>query len=223
MTNESTSLLEKLKKENAALHMQVRQVSRNIRIPLNDIVAVSELLKTTAIGAEQQELLRSLERAIEKMLLVVERLGIETSTPSEHETATSVASSDRAGNYPHLLLVDDNETNLTFTALLLQRRGYQVETAASGHAALEKFTGGACQVVLLDLQMPDMSGFEVLREIRRRDAETGTHTRVISLSAQLGAITGNSGGHSFDGSLSKPIHIDKLVAVLEALEPSVQS
>lgn len=218
MTKDAASLLEKLKKENAALHMQVRHVSRNIRIPLNDIVAVSELLKTTDMGAEQQELLRSLERAIEKMLLVVEKIGVESPEQAEQQAATSVTFSDKTGNYPHLLLVDDNETNLTFTALLLQRRGYLVETAASGHAALEKFAGGACQVVLLDLQMPDMSGFEVLREIRLRDAENGTRTRVISLSAQPGLIAGNSSGCSFDGSLSKPIHIDKLVAVLEALE-----
>jgi len=65
-----------------------------------------------------------------------------------------------------LLVVDDSEISREFLARRLERRGFRTETAECGPKALELIELGKIDLVLLDVQMPDMSGLEVLRRIR---------------------------------------------------------
>jgi CheY-like chemotaxis protein len=65
-----------------------------------------------------------------------------------------------------LLVVDDSEISREFLARRLERRGFETETAECGPKALEVIEKGEINLVLLDVQMPDMSGLEVLRRIR---------------------------------------------------------
>jgi diguanylate cyclase (GGDEF)-like protein/PAS domain S-box-containing protein len=67
---------------------------------------------------------------------------------------------------PALLVVDDEDTNRNLLARLFVSKGFQVETASSGADALERVRTGSTDLVLLDMNMPGMSGFDVLKEIR---------------------------------------------------------
>jgi DNA-binding NtrC family response regulator len=75
-------------------------------------------------------------------------------------------------SFPKLLLVDDEEPFRKTLAKRLKETGYEVAEAASGLDALETLAEGAIDVVVLDIQMPGMSGLETLSEIRARHIGT---------------------------------------------------
>ncbi|WP_420456390.1 PP2C family protein-serine/threonine phosphatase [Rubrivirga sp.] len=80
-----------------------------------------------------------------------------------------------------VLVVDDNEMNRDMLSRRLRKRGYAVEVVADGPAALDAVAGGAVDVVLLDIMMPGMSGYEVLERLK---ADDGTrHIPVVMVSA----------------------------------------
>ncbi|HXM75622.1 MAG TPA: response regulator, partial [Thermoanaerobaculia bacterium] len=70
-----------------------------------------------------------------------------------------------------VLVVDDEEVIRDVLAALLEREGWQVTTASNGARALSAFEAESYDVVLLDLMLPDRSGLEVLRDIRRKDPD----------------------------------------------------
>ncbi|MEP6800731.1 MAG: response regulator, partial [Acidobacteriota bacterium] len=70
-----------------------------------------------------------------------------------------------------ILVVDDEEVIRDVLATLLERQGWKVTTAANGARALSAFEAEPHDVVLLDLMLPDQSGLDVLRELRRRDPD----------------------------------------------------
>ena len=69
---------------------------------------------------------------------------------------------------PKLMLVDDEERFLSTTHKLLEKKGFVVETAASGAEALERLRSNPVHVVILDVKMPGMDGVATLREIKRQ-------------------------------------------------------
>jgi diguanylate cyclase (GGDEF)-like protein len=79
-----------------------------------------------------------------------------------------------------ILAVDDDQDNLNLLAELLQHEGYRVETATSGEAALERLKSLTPDLVLLDINMPGIGGYETLSEIRKRQ----NYMSVIFVSAR---------------------------------------
>lgn len=79
-----------------------------------------------------------------------------------------------------ILIVDDNESNLNLLAHQLQRQGHHTSTAVSGRQALEKIRAAEPDLVLLDLFMPDMNGFDVLREMHQDAALRAVPVIVIT-------------------------------------------
>ena len=112
-----------------------------------------------------------------------------------------------------LLVVDDNKDNRTHLARRLARDGYQVLTAESGAAALETLEYQPVALVLLDVQMPDMDGLEVLRRIRESHDETQIPVLMVSAntdtSTKVEAM--NLGATDY---LGKPVEYDFLLAKL---------
>ncbi|MCE7064208.1 response regulator [Dyadobacter sp. CY326] len=84
--------------------------------------------------------------------------------PAETQIVTAVA-------YPQtkVLVADDNKTNLTVATMLLKRRDILFETASNGQEAYEKFADGGFNLVLMDLRMPVLNGFEATALIRQVD------------------------------------------------------
>src|SRR5262249_39720487 len=80
-----------------------------------------------------------------------------------------------------ILVAEDNELNATLLKTLLAKRGHRADFAEDGRVALERTTEAKYDLVLLDLHMPEMDGFEVVRAIRESERSTGEHLPVIAL------------------------------------------
>ncbi len=111
-----------------------------------------------------------------------------------------------------ILVVDDNPTNLFLFEELLNDE-YELKTAQSGENALENFRDFDPDLVLLDIMMPGISGYEVCREIRRIDADS--HRKIIMVSAK-NATTDRLDGYraGADDYITKPFNEDELHAKL---------
>jgi CheY-like chemotaxis protein/HPt (histidine-containing phosphotransfer) domain-containing protein len=118
-----------------------------------------------------------------------------------------------------VLVAEDNAVNRQLVTTLLKKRGHRVTSVEDGRAAvtaLEAGEGRKFDVVVMDLQMPEMSGFEAVQAIRARENHTGTRVPVIALTAH--AMRGDRERcleAGFDGYLTKPIDVDRLVATVE--------
>jgi CheY-like chemotaxis protein len=115
-----------------------------------------------------------------------------------------------------VLLAEDNWTNRQLALAILQRRGHEVLVAGTGRAAIEILERERVDVVLMDVQMPELGGAEATQLIRRREEETGGHVRIIAMTAH--AIQGAREAclaAGMDDYLSKPIFRDKLLMAVE--------
>jgi CheY-like chemotaxis protein len=118
-----------------------------------------------------------------------------------------------------VLLVEDNAVNQKVASRLLERQGHTVLVADNGRAALDALAGAEFDLVLMDVQMPEMDGLETTAAIRRREAGSGRHLPVIALTAH-----GMDGDRKrcleagMDGYITKPVHVRMLLqAMAEAL------
>lgn len=118
----------------------------------------------------------------------------------------------------HVLLVDDEERILNFLRSKLVAAGFLVSTASNGIEALEKAQAQEPDLIVLDVVMPKMSGFEVLKQLR-----TFSEVPVIILSARgsdADRIKGLTGGA--DDYLPKPFNPDELMARIEAIKRRIK-
>ena len=89
-----------------------------------------------------------------------------------------------ADTKPHVLVVDDSPTGRQAATHLLQKRGYAVVTAEDGEQALEKIAAAAPRVILLDIVLPKMNGYEVLRHLKASEATRGIKVILVSSKSQ---------------------------------------
>ncbi len=114
-----------------------------------------------------------------------------------------------------ILLAEDNPVNQTLAVALLTKRGHEVTVASNGLEALEQLEGGAFDVVLMDVQMPEMDGFEATRRIRQMANGQVARTPVIAMTAH--AMTGDRErclDAGMDDYVSKPIDPLGLLATM---------
>ncbi len=117
-----------------------------------------------------------------------------------------------------VLIVDDHPVNLEFAAEALRRLGHTVATAGNGLEALRLLQARAFDIALIDVQMPEMDGFEVVR--RLRTGERGHRTRVIALTAYTATEDRERCiAAGMDGVLTKPLTQNRLAAVLRGQSP----
>jgi signal transduction histidine kinase len=119
---------------------------------------------------------------------------------------------------PVILVVDDQEPGRFAKAATLLRAGFRVEEAASGAEALEKATGLSPDVVVLDVNLPDMSGLEVGRQLRRASQSTAA-LQILHVSGTAISSADRARGLDYGGDayLTEPIDADVLVATVRAL------
>ena len=139
--------------------------------------------------------------------------------------ASPQASSGRvsaAGARPlRILVADDNVVNQKVAAAILQRGGHSVAIARDGREAVELSGAQAFDLVLMDVQMPEMDGFEATGKIRERERSTGAHLPIIALTAH--AMKGDRErclSRGMDGYLPKPFGANDLLQSIQALDGS---
>ena len=122
-----------------------------------------------------------------------------------------------------ILVAEDNLVNQRVVKALLERRGHTVDVAENGVVALRKAEEFQFDVILMDVQMPEMDGITAIGLLREQDLRRGVHTPVVVLTAH--AMRGDrerflaAGG---DGYVTKPIQLDQLQAEIDAvLTPDV--
>lgn len=132
--------------------------------------------------------------------------------------SNSKASSDTPGNEANfhnkdisILLVEDNTVNQTLIIKLLERKEIKVDVTGNGRAALRILEEKVYDLILMDIQMPEMDGYETTQEIRNKEAITGMHTPIIALTANATEQDRNlclKAG--MDDFLTKPLRSRKL-------------
>ena len=139
------------------------------------------------------------------------------------ELSTACASRDRQGvprvsRGAQILLAEDNLVNQRVALRILEKKGHQVVVASNGREALDAIDQQLFELVLMDVQMPEMDGLEATAVVRERERRTGEHLPIIAMTAH--AMTGDRErflAAGMDDYISKPIHAEQLLGLVERL------
>jgi two-component system, sensor histidine kinase and response regulator len=185
-------------------------------VPANQPRDVSRALQagaaTTILKPVQQS---KLARGVVAAVLGADR-SASKSLPVDLET-------DSAGDDPplpslHILLAEDNEINQRFAIRLLEEAGHRVTVAGNGRLAVDLLSAQTFDVVLMDVQMPEMDGFEATKRLREMERTGNRRTTVIAMTANAGPGDAEAClAAGMDGYVSKPIRSALLSAELRRL------
>lgn len=113
-----------------------------------------------------------------------------------------------------ILVVDDLSDNLFLLQTVLEAEGYEVDTADNGNLALAKVADSPPDLILMDVMMPDMNGYEVTQQIRQNSSIPFIPILLVTAHEDANDIQGLAlGANDF---IRKPIEFDKLLARIKA-------
>jgi two-component system, sensor histidine kinase and response regulator len=124
----------------------------------------------------------------------------------------------RSSGPSRVLVAEDNMVNQTLARRLLEKRGYIVSVVGDGRAALAALEKESFDIVLMDVQMPVMDGFEATTSIRQREQLSGSHIPIVAMTAH--AFKGDQErclAMGMDAYISKPIRQQELYATIESV------
>jgi PAS domain S-box-containing protein len=122
-----------------------------------------------------------------------------------------------------VLLAEDNPVNQRLAVRLLEKRGHAVVVAGTGKGALAALEQGAFDLVLMDVEMPEMNGFEATAAIRGREEGTGRRVPILAMTAH--ALKGDRErclAAGMDGYIAKPIQPPDLWRAIQAIVPAAE-
>jgi signal transduction histidine kinase/DNA-binding response OmpR family regulator len=143
---------------------------------------------------------------------VAELVEVDLSAPSPEPGPASRNSVER------ILLAEDNLVNQQVVLLRLQQAGFEVSIAANGREAVEAFDRGGIDLILMDVQMPEMDGLRATRLIRSREKATGGHIPIVAVTANV--LEGERRRcltAGMDDYLSKPVRSKELFETVARL------
>ena len=183
----------------------VANLHYKVRIPINDVIGLSETLLENAAEQGRPDLiadLKKIQSAAEYVLAYINEIidfskidtGLKKSGAEDSERQSLIdhvmlslrgLAQDSAAVTGYesgsILVVDDNGINRDLLSRYLERQGHAVQVAHNGRQALEMITTGAFDLVLLDITMPGLSGYQVLQHLKH--SETLRNLPVIMISA----------------------------------------
>jgi len=118
----------------------------------------------------------------------------------------------------NILLAEDNPINQKLAVNLLGKQGHHVVVAGNGRQAMELYEPGKFDLILMDVQMPEMNGLEATQAIREKEKETQDHIPIIAMTAH--AMKGDREKcleAGMDGYVSKPIQVKELFKVIDTI------
>jgi PAS domain S-box-containing protein len=114
-------------------------------------------------------------------------------------------------------IAEDNEVNQKLISRLLEKRGHAVSVARNGREALELVKTHSFDIVLMDIEMPEIDGYETTRRIREQETD-GVHIPIIALTAYaMRSDEERCLACGMDGYIAKPVKIDQLFSVIDSL------
>jgi class 3 adenylate cyclase len=161
-----------------------KSVRHELRTPINQIIGYSELLSEEATSEGHAQYVSDLTKigvAARDLLKKIDSLPLDGIAASGAQTAAKTTEV-KSGEYvapagsaaetaeegaTRILVVDDVELNRSMLSRRLERKGFQVEMAEGGQEAIEKIGSTVYDLVLLDIMMPEVSGYDVLEEVRK--------------------------------------------------------
>jgi CheY-like chemotaxis protein len=124
----------------------------------------------------------------------------------------------RAARVLRVLVAEDNLTNQKLVSALLDQHGHHVSIVSNGRLAVERAAQEPFDIILMDVQMPEMSGLEATAAIREAERHTGRHIPIVALTAR--AMAGDREqclAAGMDAYVSKPVQAEELFSTIEAL------
>ncbi|MCL5773032.1 MAG: response regulator [Firmicutes bacterium] len=119
----------------------------------------------------------------------------------------------------HILLAEDNVINQKVALIMLDRLGYRADAVGNGNEVLEALKRQRYDVVLMDVEMPEMDGLEAARRIRK-EFDAAVQPYIIAMTAK--AMSGDKEkafAEGMDGYITKPIHVKELIDSLSKCQP----
>jgi two-component system sensor histidine kinase/response regulator len=184
---------------------------------LSSVGSSSEMRRATEIGVRS-----SLTKPLRQSVLrdaILSALAAPPLTRDEGAPGASVeALSTTRARRCRVLLAEDNPVNARLATTILERHHHTVTAVRSGREAVLAAATGDFDLVLMDVQMPEMDGREATRAIRQTELRTGRHVPIVALTAH--AMKGDRElclAAGMDAYLSKPLRAPELVATIEQL------
>jgi signal transduction histidine kinase/ligand-binding sensor domain-containing protein/CheY-like chemotaxis protein len=141
----------------------------------------------------------------------------KASPPEKNSAPESGVSRQRPSRPLRILLAEDNLVNQKVATALLKNRGHRVEVVGNGRLAVERSQEQSFDLILMDLQMPDMDGWDATRKIRERDRNSGTHIPILALTAHaMSHAQEQCMEAGMDGVIVKPFDPAQFYNVIEA-------
>jgi PAS domain S-box-containing protein len=150
---------------------------------------------------------------------LLEAIRLALGAKFKHRPASALITRHTLGEtrrHLQILLAEDNAVNQALAVRLLQKRGHHVVVAANGRQALAALDNQQFDVVLMDVQMPEMDGFQATAAIREKEIHAGAHIFIIALTAH--AMKGDQErclAAGMDAYIAKPIQASELFAAIE--------
>ncbi|MBL8012402.1 MAG: PAS domain S-box protein [Candidatus Omnitrophica bacterium] len=132
--------------------------------------------------------------------------------------AGSVSSENLSQSGLRILVAEDNHVNQKIILKILEKKGWKATTAINGKEVLEHLNKQSYDLILMDDQMPEMTGIEATRMIRAEEKQTGSHVLIVAMTAN--AMAGDKEFYlkqGMDGYVSKPINREQLFAEIDRL------
>ncbi len=142
-----------------------------------------------------------------------QRQDIGSVTARPRQLAAGVADRRR------VLVAEDNAVNQKLAKAMLTRLGHECTLASDGREAIAEWSAGGYEVIFMDVQMPNLDGFDATREIRRLEAGTGTRVPIMAMTAH--AMPGDRErclGAGMDDYVTKPISLSEIARVLSSIQ-----
>ena len=144
--------------------------------------------------------------------------------PARLPVVEPLAATAPVGSRLNILLADDNLAGQLIGRRALEKMGHTVQLAGNGREALQQVEAGNIDLVLIDVEMPEMDGLEATRQIRQREAGSGRHLPIVAVTAY--AMTEDQErclAAGVDGYLAKPFSPATLATAIDAFWSSVST
>lgn len=148
-----------------------------------------------------------------ELKLKTSRLPVEKAADGAAPKMDQAPAAQKNGKNLKILVVEDNLFNLTLLKAILEARSYEVMEAVDGRAGLDLARSQAPDIILLDTQLPEMSGIEMARRLR----ESGFKTPIISISGDASAAAAAECSNAgMNGRITKPFMPEDIYEIIEA-------